>query len=207
MALTRCYKPKDVDTSCDSADLQALSGGLLVLIEAFKPTKSATKKFTIEEIEIIDPDTGAYPLPTSAYYPVKVSWEKNAGKPNYEVVSSEVKKDSYTQIFAGIIINDSESDEGKENTMALATNKWVYVYKLSGVANAADAYQILGLKNGLQYVIEPTSDDVGGRVTGSLRSLAGGAEGNPNGYNFLLAGGITATDTFFNNRLKTVVIP
>lgn len=199
-----CYKPGDVDKSCDSSDLQALSGGLLINLKAFKGTKAATKKFTLEDIEVIDPDTGAYPLETSDYYPVKIEWEKNAVKPNYEVVSSTVKKDTYTHVASGIIINNSESNEGKETTMALATEKWVLVYALSGVGLDADKYQVLGAKNGLQFVVEATSDDVGGRVTGSLRSLEGGGESNPNGYNFLLSTGVADTETLFNNRFLVV---
>ena len=205
--MANCYKPADISKGCDSADLQALSGGLLVDLAAFLPTKHATKKFTLSNIGVIDPDTGAYPLVGSSYYPLKVEWEKNAVKPNYEVISSEVKKDTYAQIATGIIINDSESDAGKETAMALSTRKWVFIYKASGVADAEDAYHVLGYKNGLQFVVEPTSDDLGGRVSGSLRSLTGGGEANPNGMNFLLAGGIAATDTLFNNRLNTVVIP
>ena len=205
--MAKCYKPADISKGCDSADLQALSGGLLVDLAAFLPTKHATKKFTLSNIGVIDPDTGAYPLVGSDYYPLKVEWEKNAVKPNYEVISSEVKKDTYAQIATGIIINDSESDAGKETAMALSTRKWVFIYKASGVADAEDAYHVLGYKNGLQFVVEPTSDDLGGRVSGSLRSLTGGGEANPNGMNFLLEGGIAATETLFNNRLNTVVIP
>lgn len=207
MATANCYKPGDVDTACDSADLQALSGGLLIRIEAFKGTKSATKKFTFEDIDVVDPDTGDYPLAASAYFPLRISWEKNAVKPNYEVNSSEVKKDTYTQIASGIIINNSESDAGKETTMALATAKYVFVYKASGVADPDDAFQVLGSQNGLQFVAEATSDDLGGRVSGSLRSLAGGGENNPNGKNFLMTTGLAATETKFLNRFNTVVIP
>lgn len=202
-----CYKPDDIAKSCDSSDLAALSGGLAINIKAFKPKKSATKKFTLEDIDIVDPDTGAYPLPASSYYPVQVEWEKNAVKANYEVVSSEVKKDGYTHIVSGVIINNSESDKGKETIMGLATEKYVFVYKASGVADADDAYQVMGVKNGMQFVVEPTSDELGGRVSGAFRSLTGGTEGNPNGFNLLLAGGIAATDTKFNNRFSTVVIP
>lgn len=205
--MANCYKPADVALGCDSADLQALSGALLVDLRAFRGTKSTTDKFTYELIEVVDPDTGAYPLPASEYYPVKIEWAKNAVKPNYEVVSSEVKADTYTQIASGIIINDSESNAGKETTMALATRKWVLVHNTSGVANPDDAYQVLGGKNGLQYVVEPTSDEVGGRVLGSLRSLTGGGESNPNGYNYLLTTGIEDTHTAFNNRFAVVVIP
>jgi hypothetical protein len=204
--MAECYKPADVAKGCDSADLQALSGGLLIDLAAFLPTKHATKQFTLADIEVVDPTTGAYPVVGSDFYPVKVEWEKNAVKPNYEVNSSEVKKDTYTQIASGIIINDSESDAGKETAMALATRKWVFVYKATGVANADDAYHVLGAKNGLQFVVEPTSDDLGGRVSGSLRSLTGGGEPNPNGLNFILAGGLAATETLFNNRFNTVVI-
>jgi hypothetical protein len=203
--MANCYKPDDVALGCDSADLQALSGALLIDLNAFKGTKSSTLKFTLEEIEVVDPDTGAYPLEASDYYPVKIEWAKNAVKPNYEVVSSEVKADTYTQLASGLIINNSESDAGKETTMALATRKWVLVYKASGVANAADAYQVLGFKNGLQFVVEPTSDDVGGRVTGSIRSLTGGGESNPNGLNYLPVAGIAAADTAFNNRFEVVI--
>lgn len=303
--MANCYKPADIAKGCDAADLQALSGGLLVDLAAFLPTKHATKKFTLSNIGVIDPDTGAYPsatgvkevasldisvaasttgdvvvtldgvatnvaviaadsaivvagkirasvftgfvtsgtganvvftatavgvkqnavysagttgatgvittttqgYPASDYYPLKVEWEKNAVKPNYEVISSEVKKDTYAQIATGIIINDSESDAGKETAMALSTRKWVFIYKATGVADADDAYHVLGYKNGLQFVVEPTSDDLGGRVSGSLRSLTGGGEANPNGVNFILAGGLAATDTLFNNRFEVVVIP
>jgi len=202
-----CYKPADVVKACDSADLNALSGGLLINLKAFRGTKDTLKKFTFNGIDVVDPATGVYPIVGSDYYPMVVEWEKNAVKPNYEVVSSTVKKDTYVQIASGLIINDSESDKGKETVMALATEKYVFVYAASGVANENDKYQVLGAKNGLQFVVEPTSDEVGGRVTGSLRSLEGGAEGNPNGYNFLLATGLPATDTLFNNRLNTVIIP
>ena len=202
-----CYKPDDIAKACDSSDLTALSGGLAINIKAFKPTKSATLKFTLEDIDIIDPDTGAYPLITSDYYPIKVEWNKNAVQPNYEVVSSDVKRDTYTHIVPSVIINNSESDKGKETIVALTDEKYVFVYKASGTADADDAYQVLGAKNGMQFVVEPTSAELGGRVTGSFRSLTGGAEGNPNGLNFLMATGIEATDTKFNNRFSTVVIP
>lgn len=204
LILALCYKPGDVLNSCDSSDLQALSGGLLINLKAFKGTKSLTEKFTYTDIEVVDPDTGAYPLTTSDYYPIKIEWEKNAVKPNYEVVASTVKKDTYTQIASGIIINNSESNDGKEAIMALATEKYVFVYGLSGVGVDTDKYQVLGSKNGLQFVVEATSDDVGGRVTGSLRSLEGGGEPNPNGYNFLLATGLADTETLFNNRFLVV---
>ena len=204
--MANCYKPADVTKNCDGADLQALSGGLLIDLAAFKPTKSGTLKFTLTDIDVIDPTTGIYPVVGSDYYPVKVEWEKNAVKPNYEVIASEVKRDTYAQIASGIIINDSESNAGKETTLALATRKWVFVYKASGVANEADAYHVLGSKNGMQFVVEPTSDDLGGRVSGSLRSLTGGGESNPNGLNLLLVGGIAATETLFNNRFNTVVV-
>lgn len=200
-----CYKPDDIEKACDSADLQALSGGLLVRLDAFKPTKHATKKFTLIDIDVIDPDTGAYPLTTSDYYPITFAWEKNAVKPNYEVVSSEVKKDTYTHLLSGLIINNSESDQGKETTMALATEKYVAIFRTSGVADTLDTYQVLGAKNGMQFVVEPTSDEVGGRVTGSMRSLTGGGESNPNGLNFLMTAGLPATDTYFNNRLEVVI--
>ena len=202
-----CYKPDDIAKSCDSSDLTALSGGLAINIKAFKPTKSATLKFTLADIDIIDPDTGAYPLITSDYYPIRVEWNKNAVQPNYEVVSSDVKRDTYTHIVPSVIINNSESDKGKETIVALTDEKYVFVYKASGTADADDAYQVLGAKNGMQFVVEPTSAELGGRVTGSFRSLTGGAEGNPNGLNFLMVAGIEATDTKFNNRFSTVVIP
>ena len=202
-----CYKPDDIAKSCDSSDLAALSGGLAINIKAFKPKKSATKKFTLEDIDIVDPDTGAYPLITSDYYPIKVEWNKNAVQPNYEVVSSDVKRDAYIHIVPSVIITNSESDKGKETIVALTDEKYVFVYKASGTADADDAYQVLGAKNGMQFVVEPTSAELGGRVTGSFRSLPGGAEGNPNGLNFLMAGGLAATDTKFNNRFSTVVIP
>jgi len=199
-----CYKPGDVLKACDSSDLQALSGGLLINLKAFRGTKSLTDKFTYTDIEVIDPDTGDYPLPASDYYPMLVEWEKNAVKPNYEVVSSDVKKDTYTQIASGLIIANSETNDGKETIMALATEKYVFVYALSGVNADVNKFHVLGSKNGMQFVAEATSDDVGGRVTGSLRSLTGGGELNPNGYNFLLATGIADTEALFNNRFEVV---
>ena len=201
-----CYKPNDVAKSCDSSDLAALSGGLAINIKAFKPTKSATLKFTLEDIEIIDPDTGAYPLATSSYYPIQIEWDKNAVKANYEVVSSDVKKDSYTHVVSGIIINNSETNEGKETIMGLATEKYVFVHQLSGASSDDDSFQVLGVKNGMQFVVEPTSDELGGRVSGSFRSLTGGSEVNPNGYNFLLSTGIEATKVLFNHRFDTASI-
>ena len=202
-----CYKPNDVAKACDSSDLNALSGAIAINIKAFKGTKSEMAKFTLNDIGVVDPDTGAYPLNTSDYYPIKVEWNKNAVQPNYEVVSSDVKRDTYTHIVPSVIINNSESDKGKETIVALTDEKYVFVYKASGTADADDAYQVLGAKNGMQFVVEPTSAELGGRVTGSFRSLTGGAEGNPNGLNFLMAGGLAATDTKFNNRFSTVVIP
>jgi hypothetical protein len=201
-----CYKPADIAKNCDSADIQALSGALLVDLAAYVPTPSATLKFTLEDIGIIDPDTGVYPVVGSDYYPVLVEWEKNAVKPNYEVVTSELKRDTYLHVVPGIIIHNSESNEGKLNVMALATRKWVLVYKASGTASANDAFQVLGSKNGMQFTVEPTSDDLGNRVSGSMRSLTGGGELNPNGFNFLMTTGIAATQLKFNNRLAVVVI-
>jgi hypothetical protein len=201
-----CYKPADVLKACDSADLNALSGGLLINFKAFKAVKATGKKFTYDTITVIDPETGVFPVVGSDYYPILIEWEKNAVKPNYEVVSSDVKKDTYVQLASGVIIANSESDAGKEAIMALATEKYVFVYANSGVADPLDTYHVLGSRSGLQFVAEPTSEEVGGRVTGSLRSLTGGAEGNPNGYNFLLETGLPATDTLFNNRFSTVAI-
>jgi hypothetical protein len=201
-----CYKPADVLKACDSADLNALSGGLLINFKAFKAVKATGKKFTYDDITVIDPETGVYPVVGSDYYPILIEWEKNAVKPNYEVISSDVKKDTYVQLASGVIIANSESDAGKEAIMALATEKYVFVYANSGVADPLDTYHVLGSRSGLQFVAEPTSEEVGGRVTGSLRSLTGGAEGNPNGYNFLLETGLPATYTLFNNRFSTVAI-
>ena len=202
-----CYKPNDVAKACDSSDLNALSGAIAINIKAFKGTKSEMAKFTLNDIGVVDPDTGSYPIATSSYYPILLEWEKNAVKPNYEVVSSDVKKDTYLHIVPSIIVNNSESDSGKETIMAMATEKYVIVYGLSGIANEYDKFQVLGAKNGMQFVAEATSDDVGGRVTGAFRSLAGGGESNPNGYNFILTTGIEPTQTLFNNRFNTVIIP
>lgn len=201
-----CYKPADIAKNCEGSDLTALSGGLLINIKALKPTKSATLKFTVEDLDVVDPETGAYPVVGSDYYPVKVAWDKNAVQPNYEVVSSDLKRDRYTHIVPSVIIQDSESNAGKENILSLTDEKFAFVYKVAGVANGDDAYHVLGAKNGLQFVVEPTSADVGNRVFGSLRSLAGGAELTPNGLNFLLTTGIAATEAKFNNRLEVVVV-
>lgn len=204
--MAACYKPDDIAKSCESADLSALSGAYAINIKAFVPTKSTTLKFTLEDIDVVDPDTGAYPLALSDYYPIKIEWDKNAVQPNYEVVSSETRRDRYTQILPNVIIQNSESDSGKETIAALTDEKFVIVYKASGVADANDSFQVLGAKNGMQFVVEPTTADVGNRVFGSFRSLTGGAEATPNGLNFLMVGGLAATEAKFNNRLETVVI-
>ncbi len=199
-----CYKPDDLAKVCDNADLTALSGGLAINIKAFQPTPNAAKKFTLDDIDVVDPDTGAYPLLTSKYYPIAIEWDKNAVQPNYEVVSSDFKRDRYTHIVPNIIVHNSESDAGKETVLALSDERYVFVYKAAGVGAAADAFHVLGAKNGLQYVAEPTSADVGGRVTGSLRSLAGGAENTPNGLNLLITD-LAGTETKFGNRFEVVV--
>lgn len=201
-----CYKPNDIDKACDSADLTAQSGGYLINKKAYKRTRSATKKFTIEDIEVIDPETGLYPVVGSDYYPIKVEWYKNAVQPNYEVIDRPNLPDAYAQTAGVIIISNSESDKGKETVMALTSEKYVFVYGANGVSVEDDKFHVLGDKNGLSFVVEPTSADYGGRVAGNLRSLEGGAEANPNGYNLLLAGGLAATQTLVNNRFNTAIV-
>lgn len=201
-----CYKPNDVAVACDSADLNALSGGLLINVKAFKATKSTTKRFTLENITVVDPTTGAFPVVGSDYYPIKLDWHKNAVKPNYEPIERPNLNDTYAHTAGVVIVSNSESDKGKETVMALTSEKYVFVYEASGVEDSADRFHVLGAKNGLSFVVEPTSADYGGRVAGTLRSLEGAAEANPNGYNLLIAGGEEATKTLFNNRFNVAIV-
>jgi hypothetical protein len=204
---TYCFKPADIVIICESSDLQALSGGLLVDFEALTVTKATLTKFTLADMIVSDPATGVYPLAASNFFPRRLEFEKNAVNPNYEVLSSELKRDSYIHVVPGVIIPNSESDAGKEAIQAFSTRKWVYIYKVAGTNSADDAFHVLGLKKGLQFVVEPTSADLGNRVSGSFRSLAGSGEPNPNGFNFLMTTGIAATQVKFNNRLSVVPIP
>lgn len=203
--MSNCYKPADVVLGCESSDLQLQSGVLLIDIRAFKPEKATpSAKFTLSSVKVVDPDTGAYPLPASDYYPIKMEWAKNAVKANYEVNSSEFKNDTYTQTLGQLVIANSETATGKENILALSTRKYVAVASLGTSVSEDSKYQVYGSKNGLQFLVEPTSDDYGGRVLGTLRSLTGGGEPTPNGLNLYRSGDMDALDIDFNNRFEGI---
>ena len=120
---TYCFKPADVVINCDSSDLQALSGGLLVDFESLSFDLAPSSKFTLADMTVIDPDTGLFPISTSNYFPRRLEFEKNAVNPNYEIISSELKRDAYIHVVPGVIIHDSETDAGKEATQVKFNNR------------------------------------------------------------------------------------
>jgi hypothetical protein len=201
-----CDKVKDIENNCDSASLNLASGVLAVRLEALSFTQNAVNGFLLDTVTVIDPDTGAYPLPASAYYPVKAEWYLNTVKANYEVVEGTATADKYAQTIGNVVITDSESAEGKLNIKGLNSNLWAIVAKLKGVNNQEDTFHVYGVKNGLKFLVAPTADEFGGRVVGMFRSVAGAEESTPNGVNWLDTD-FANTNALYNQRLDPVIIP
>lgn len=203
--MANCDKVYDILKACDSANLNLISGALAVRIEAVSVTRNATNPFLLDLVEIIDPDTGAYPLIASKYYPIKAEWVQNSAKPNYEVVEGTSTNDKYKQTIGKIVISDSESATGKQNVSGLNSNMWVIIGKLKGVSDNDDAFHVYGLQNGMKFLAEATADEFGNRVVGMFTSVAGGEEATPNGFNWLDTDYAT-TNTLFNQRLDPVIV-
>ena len=203
--MASCDKVADILNNCDTANLNLVSGAVIVRLEALSVVKNATNSFLLDSLDIIDPDTGAYPLEASSYYPIKAEWYLNSVKPNYEVVEGTSTSDRYKQTIGKIVITDSEKAVGKQNIKGLNSNLWVIVAKLTGVENPVDTFHVYGVRNGMKFLAEATSDEFGNRVVGSFMSIAGGEESTPNGVN-LLDTSFANTNTLFNQRFDPVIV-
>lgn len=201
-----CADVADILNLCDSANLNLVSGALLVRLEAVSVTKNATNPFLLDSLDVVDPDTGVYPVTGSDYLPIKAEWYLNSAKPNYEVVEGTSTPDKYIHTIGNIVITNSESAAGKQNVKGLNANLWVIVAKVKGVAAEADTFHVYGLANGLKFLPTATSDEFGNRVVGSFRSLAGGEEPTPNGVNWLDTS-YANTNVLFGQRLDPVIVP
>lgn len=202
-----CGKQKDVEKACDSVALNLATSLYGVRLEALSATPNATNPYLIDAIEVIDPDTGAYPLEASPYYPIKLEWLYNSVLQNYEVVEGTSVSDSYTQTVGPLVISDSETAAGKANLKALNSNLWALVGPVKGAINDVSKFHIYGITNGLKFLPIPTTPELGNRVAGNFTSIAGAGEATPNGVNWLDTDYAT-TLAQYNNRLEpAVVIP
>jgi len=200
-----CGKSADVVKICDSVTLNLDTDLLAVRAEALALTFDVTNPFLVTGAEVVDPDTGDYPLPASAYYPVKVSWMYNSVLPSYEVVEGASIPDTYRQLIGPVVITDSESALGKANTKAFNSNMWKIISPLKGAAEASK-FHIYGVANGLKFLPQATAPEFGNRVVGTFGSITGGEEATPNGVNYL-DGTYAETKALYLSRLEVVVIP
>lgn len=204
--MSNCTKVADILKACDSVNLNLVSGVLVARLEALGVTPNVNNPFLLDEVTIIDPETGAYPLEGSDYYPIKAEWILNSVTPNYEVVEGTSVPDSYKQTIGKIVITDSETALGKQTVKGLNSNLWVVIAKMKGVKSQADTFHVYGVQNGLKFLPEATAPEFGNRVVGSFASLTGAEEATPNGVNWLDTDFAT-TNTLFNQRLDPVIIP
>ena len=203
--MSNCSKVADILNNCNSANLNLISGVVVARKEAVNVTPNATNAFLMDEVLIIDPDTGAYPVTGSAYMPIKMEWVYNSVKQNYEVVEGVSTFDRFKHTIGKVVISNSEKAVAKQSIKALNTQMWVVIAKSKGVDAPEDSFSIFGLQNGMKFVPEATSDEVGGRVQGSFMSIAGGEESTPNGVNWLKTDYDT-TNTLYNQRLNPVIV-
>ena len=201
-----CGKQKDIEKACDSVALNLKASLIAVRLEALAVTPDVANPYLITAVEVIDPDTGVYPLAASAYYPVNMEWLYNSVLQNYEVVEGTSVSDSYKQTVGPVVISDSETAVGKANVKALNSGLWALVGPIKGAVANASAFHIYGVVNGLKFLPIPTAVGFGNRVAGNFTSIAGGEEATPNGVNWLDTDYAT-TLAQFNNRLEVVVIP
>jgi hypothetical protein len=201
-----CGKAKDIDKACDSVTINLDTDMIAVRAEALAVTRDVTNPFLITKAEIIDPVTGVYPLTTSEYYPIKVSWLYNSVLPNYEVVEGTSTPDMFRQTLGPLVISDSETADGKANVKALNSNMYKLIGPLKGTVNDISKFHIYGVVNGMKFVPQATAPEFGNRVVGNFGSITGGEEATPNGVNFLDTDYAT-TKTLYANRLKEVEIP
>lgn len=204
--MSNCTKVADILKACDTVNLNMVSGVLVARLEALGVTPNVNNSFLLDEVSIIDPETGAYPLPTSDYYPIKAEWLLNSVTPNYEVVEGTSTADSYKQTIGKIVISDSETAEGKQTIKGLNSNLWVIIAKMKGVKNQEDTFHVFGVQNGLKFLPEATAPEFGNRVVGTFTSLTGAEESTPSGVNWLDTS-FAKTNTLFNQRLDPVIVP
>ena len=202
-----CGKQKDIDKACDSTPLNLKASLVAVRLEALSVTRDPANPYLITALSVVDPDTGAYPIEASAYYPVNMEWLYNSVLQNYEVTEGTSVSDSYIQTVGPVVISDSETAVGKANVKALNSNLWALVGPVKGAVADASAFHIYGVTNGLKFLPVPTAIEFGNRVAGNFTSIAGGEEATPNGVNWLnTIGAYPSTLAQFNNRLEVVVI-
>lgn len=201
-----CGKSKDVLKACDAVPLNLSASMYAVRLEALSVTKNALNPFLLDAIAVVDPNTAAYPLETSAYYPVAIEWLYNSVLQNSEPLEGTSLPDSYVQTIGPVVITDSETAAGKANVKALNSNMYAIVAPLKGVADEASTFHVFGVTNGLKFVVQASAPEFGNRTVGNFRSIAGGEETTPNGVNWL-GTDPAATLAQFNNRLEAVVIP
>lgn len=200
-----CGEAKDIEKLCDLTALNLDTDMLAVRAEALAVVTDPTNPFLVTSATVVDPDTGAYPLETSAYYPIKFSWLYNSVLPNYEVVEGTSLPDTYVQTLGPLVVTDSESAAGKANVKALNGIMWKLIGPLKGVADA-NKFHIYGVLNGLKFLPQATAPEFGNRVVGNFRSITGGEEATPNGVNWM-DGTYAETKALYLNRLNVVVIP
>lgn len=198
-----CGKVKDIEKACDSVTINMASTMFAVRLEALSATPNGTNPYLIDELLVIDPDTAAYPLEASVYYPVKIDWLYNSVLQNYEVVEGTSTSDAYKQTIGPVVISDSETAEGKANVKALNSNLYAIVAPVKGVADKDSTFHIYGITNGLKFLPQATAPEFGNRVVGTFASITGGEEGTPNGVNWLETD-YAATLAKFINRLEVV---
>lgn len=201
-----CGKVKDVLKACDAIPLNLKASMYAVRLEALAVTKNVLNPFLLDGLEVIDPDTGVFPLAASAYYPVKIEWLYNSVLQNSEPLEGTSLADSFVQTVGPVIITDSETAAGKANVKALNTNMYAIVAPLKGVVDDASTFHVFGVQNGLKFTIQASAVEFGNRAVGTFRSISGGEEATPNGVNWLDTDYAT-TLAQFNNRLEVVVGP
>jgi hypothetical protein len=198
-----CGIKKDVEKACDSVTINLASTMFAVRLEALAVTPDAVNPYLIDALSVIDPNTAAYPLEASAYYPIKIDWLYNSVLQNYEVVEGTSTSDAYKQTIGPVVISDSETAEGKANVKALNSNLYAIVAPVKGAADKDATFHIYGVTNGLKFLPQATAPEFGNRVVGNFASITGGEEATPNGVNWLETN-YAATLAKFINRLETV---
>lgn len=198
-----CGIKKDVEKACDSVTINLASTMFAVRLEALAATPNATNPYLIDGLLVVDPNTAAYPLEASAYYPIKIDWLYNSVLQNYEVVEGTSVSDAYKQTIGPVVISDSETAAGKANVKALNSNLYAIVAPVKGVEDKLSTFHIYGITNGLKFLPQATAPEFGNRVVGNFASITGGEEATPNGVNWV-EGTYAEMLSRFQDRLDTV---
>lgn len=200
-----CGLQKDVDKACDSVALNLDASMLAVRLEALSVTPNITNPFLLDAVLVLDPDTAAYPLPASEFYPVKIEWLNISVMPNYEVVEGTSMPDTFRQTIGPVVISDSETAAGKANVKALNSELWAIIVPMRGAADASK-FHVFGVTNGLKFLPQATAAEFGNRVVGTFASITGAEETTPNGVNWLDTDYPT-TLALYRQRLDPVIVP